>query len=288
MRIFIKIFLLFTATFYFLIDSKAQIGIGTQTPNTSSALDITSTTRGLLIPRMTQAQRVAIFAPAEGLLVFQTDKDFGFYYYYNLRWNSIRYTLPDIGDIKASHQTIDHNGWYKLSGNRDVNLLPPTAQVNAALVGYNNLLPNLDNKIIIDKGDASSLGGTDLMTVTKDNLPLVNFPQNFLNNSGNHNHTITFSLLPNHTHIVNNTSSVGTLDNFFDPFGILGTWITQNAVGASGSHNTSSEGLHSHTYTLSTEPDHTHTVNVHSGGSGTPINIENRFSTVNFFIYLGS
>ncbi len=37
-----------------------NIGIGTATPNASAQLDITSTTKGLLIPRMTLSQRTAI------------------------------------------------------------------------------------------------------------------------------------------------------------------------------------------------------------------------------------
>lgn len=57
-----------------VINAYAQnsIGIGTTAPNSSAALDITSTTKGLLIPRVTSAQRTAIAAPATGLLVFDT------------------------------------------------------------------------------------------------------------------------------------------------------------------------------------------------------------------------
>ncbi len=51
----------------------AQVGIGTTNPNTSAALDITSTTKGLLVPRMTQAQRNAISSPATWLIVICTD-----------------------------------------------------------------------------------------------------------------------------------------------------------------------------------------------------------------------
>ena len=56
-----------TATTY------AQVGIGTTTPEASSALDITSTTGGLLVPRMTAAQRDAITTPSQGLIIFCTD-----------------------------------------------------------------------------------------------------------------------------------------------------------------------------------------------------------------------
>ncbi|MEK7198561.1 MAG: hypothetical protein AAB212_01380, partial [Bacteroidota bacterium] len=48
--------------------------------DTSAILDITNAAKGILIPRMTATQRAAIFSPATGLLVFQTDAPAGFYY----------------------------------------------------------------------------------------------------------------------------------------------------------------------------------------------------------------
>ena len=57
---------LFTATTY------AQIGINNENPDASAALDITSTTGGVLVPRMTAAQRDAITA-TQGLIIFCTD-----------------------------------------------------------------------------------------------------------------------------------------------------------------------------------------------------------------------
>lgn len=50
----------------------AQTGIGTLTPDPSSVVDITSTTKGLLIPRMSTTERNNIVSPAVGLLVFDT------------------------------------------------------------------------------------------------------------------------------------------------------------------------------------------------------------------------
>ncbi|MBO0590022.1 hypothetical protein I2486_01260 [Cellulophaga sp. E16_2] len=51
-----------------------SVGINTLTPDESAALDIQSTTGGLLIPRMTTAQITALTNPADGLLIFDTDK----------------------------------------------------------------------------------------------------------------------------------------------------------------------------------------------------------------------
>jgi hypothetical protein len=48
--------------------------------DSTAALDIKSTGKGILVPRMTAAQRAAIVSPAEGLLVYQTDGTAGFYY----------------------------------------------------------------------------------------------------------------------------------------------------------------------------------------------------------------
>ena len=53
---------------------RAQsVGIGTPTPSPKAVLDLTSTTQGLLIPRLTAAQRGAIATPPQGLMVYQTD-----------------------------------------------------------------------------------------------------------------------------------------------------------------------------------------------------------------------
>jgi hypothetical protein len=75
-----KVFFLivFTTTYQWL--SAQNVGIGTTTPQASAQLDVTSTTKGILIPRMTTAQRTAIATPVPGLLVFDnTSSSFWFY-----------------------------------------------------------------------------------------------------------------------------------------------------------------------------------------------------------------
>lgn len=56
---------------------SAQVAIGTVTPEPSSAFDITSTTSGFLLPRMSNAERKLISNAAEGLQVYVTDYDNG-------------------------------------------------------------------------------------------------------------------------------------------------------------------------------------------------------------------
>jgi len=68
---------------YLFSQSSENVGIGTNTPNNSAILDldVSSMTnkRGLLIPRLTAAQRNSIANPATGLIVYVTD-DNNFYY----------------------------------------------------------------------------------------------------------------------------------------------------------------------------------------------------------------
>lgn len=52
------------------IASTGKVGVGTTSPAASSVLDVTSTTAGLLAPRMTTTQRDAISSPAEGLIIY--------------------------------------------------------------------------------------------------------------------------------------------------------------------------------------------------------------------------
>lgn len=54
--------------------------------DSTAMLDVSSTTKGLLVPRMTAEQKLAIVKPATGLLVYQTDGDAGFYYYNGANW----------------------------------------------------------------------------------------------------------------------------------------------------------------------------------------------------------
>ena len=60
--------------------SAGRVGIGTASPATSAALELSSTSRGFLPPRMTMAQRNAIATPANGLMIYQTDNTPGYYY----------------------------------------------------------------------------------------------------------------------------------------------------------------------------------------------------------------
>ena len=86
------------------LTAQAQsVGIGTTTPNASAALEVKSTSQGLLLPRLTAAQRAAIASPAAGLQVFQSDGTVGMYYYNGNAW--INLTNGRVPDANGSTNT---------------------------------------------------------------------------------------------------------------------------------------------------------------------------------------
>ncbi|MDO7845789.1 tail fiber domain-containing protein [Hymenobacter sp. M29] len=106
MRKLLRYSLALSAAFALSHAAQAQttggVGIGTATPAASALLDLTSTTKGLLAPRMTAADRTNIQNPVAGLLVYQTDGvQPGFWYYTGAAWT---YVNPSpAGDNLGNH-----------------------------------------------------------------------------------------------------------------------------------------------------------------------------------------
>jgi len=121
-----KLFLI--ALFVFQIH-YAQVGIGTEDPQTSSILEVESTEQGVLLPRMSTSQRTSIVDPANGLTVFDTDLQS--YYFYNLdnsSWESLsssrlnrdNFVLvksqADFPEPSGGNITLDENTYYEING----------------------------------------------------------------------------------------------------------------------------------------------------------------------------
>jgi hypothetical protein len=69
--------------------NQGSIAMGTSQVDASAVLNIVSTTKGVLFPRMTETQRTAISSPATGLIVYQTDSTEGLYIYKSTGWTQI-------------------------------------------------------------------------------------------------------------------------------------------------------------------------------------------------------
>ena len=82
-----KIFLITCSCILFSTLLLAQsVGINNNSPHISSILDVQSSTKGMLVPRMTSIQRAAIATPAAGLFVYDTDTN-SYWYYNGTAWN---------------------------------------------------------------------------------------------------------------------------------------------------------------------------------------------------------
>ena len=69
-----------------LYNSGSSIGVGTTAPNSSAVVQIQSTSQGIMLPSMSETQRLAINSPTLGLLVFQNNNSLGFYYFDGSIW----------------------------------------------------------------------------------------------------------------------------------------------------------------------------------------------------------
>jgi hypothetical protein len=106
--------------------AQVNTGIGTATPDASAQLDVKSTSKGFLAPRMTEAERTAIASPAAGLLVYQTDGNTGYYYRNATQWTLLSSVVvkgeqpigPSVYNIRVA--TIAHNK--NITGTQNIQL----------------------------------------------------------------------------------------------------------------------------------------------------------------------
>ncbi len=155
----IPIFILF----YFLyISVSAQVAINNtgSNPDASAMLDISSTTGGLLIPRMTKTERLSIINPATALIVYQTNDSTGFYVNTGTPgdpdWHCIDPVLTELWEFNSGGSTIFvSNNTYKLGlgtndADRQLHLtgsieLPATTHLDTMGVIYKNDMPFIHN-----------------------------------------------------------------------------------------------------------------------------------------------
>ncbi|MGQ0827191.1 MAG: C1q-like domain-containing protein [Bacteroidota bacterium] len=133
--------------------TAGNVGIGTTNPDASSLLDISSTTKGILVPRMKQPERLAIPTPAMGLLVYQTDIPAGFYYWDGTQWLRIA--------------TAGGGSAWSLNGNASVstaNFIGTTDSASLSIRANNFEYIKLDHtKLQVRIGNNTSNSGTGSM-----------------------------------------------------------------------------------------------------------------------------
>ncbi len=116
--------------------SFAQIGIGTSSPSSASRVEVNSTSKGVLFPRMTNTQMNAITSPVQGLQIYNTDANC-MYFYNGQRWmstlNAIS-TLANAGDVV---QLDNFKVRVSTSGNRSMQISTVSGSITVSGSSYN-------------------------------------------------------------------------------------------------------------------------------------------------------
>lgn len=120
-------------------------------PDASAMLDVASTNRGLLIPRVTEAQRNAISNPATSLLVFQSNGVPGYYYYNGSAWQPLA-QADNMGNHVATQNINLGVNFISRTGDAGVGL---RFDLNNNLVyrALNTLVPNgtIGDRLRVDR-----------------------------------------------------------------------------------------------------------------------------------------
>lgn len=189
-------------------------------------------------------------------------------------------TVANIGDVKYSYATSNHNGWYRLNG-QPLASLPATAQNNAAIIGFVGNLPDTRDMILKHRdelnsggGGAESVGstsGSNATFISASNLPTLT---GVTTSDGAHIHSITD---PGHTHSYNHgvePDDTGIGSSFSEFTTIPGSH--PGVIGVSGT------GI-----SIDSNGTHSHNVTVNSGSAHTAINNRQKSLNLNMFIFLG-
>ena len=163
-----------------------SVGIGTNKPDNSAILDLSSSKKGLLMPRMSLKDRNAILNPAIGLKVYQTDIEAGEYLFDGKTWNKILTTKEafsianDPSDWRLAGMSVGDGSGFTASsfiGTNDAT--PLTFKVGGVRSGF------------IDAGNANSLFGFNTgLVMTGNNNSTLGSNTLVLNTSGSLNMAI--------------------------------------------------------------------------------------------------
>jgi hypothetical protein len=209
-----------------------SVGIGTISPHPSAQLDVSSNTKGMLVPRMTSAQRIAIVSPATGLMVYDINSN-SFWFWTGIVWQTIsssantwslsgnsgtspatnfigttdnKSLLVKVNNQKAGYIGVETNDgnifWGYQSGNSNIGF-------SNVAIGIKALYNNISSYNLIAIGDSALFSNTTGLYNTA-----IGSKSLFSNTSGYSNTgTGMLTLNTNSTGYCNTASGVGALSN---------------------------------------------------------------------------
>lgn len=300
---------MFLSCALFTFSQNVAINADGSSPASSAMLDVSSSSKGFLTPRLTSAQRLAITSPATGLLLFQTDGSAGYYYYDGSGWLQVSSsaTVTTPAGIISQYAGATAPSGYLLCDGSAVSRTTYASLFTAIGTTYGTgngtttfNLPDLRQRVPVGKyssGTFSTLGvtgGAENMTLSTANIPT-------------HTHTVdpasfSSSSSGTHTHTVDPPNTATTTDGYHT-HSLTGTAVsrygdTYSGNGGDGYANsvTGTEGAGSHNHTLDISAftsgaggDHTHTIDVPSTtsssvGSGTSFSVLQPYIVLNYII----
>lgn len=166
-----------------------------------------------------------------------------------------------VGRIKQGLQTADHGGWVLANGRALTTLTASQQAIALAQYGLVGNLPAASGRELVDAG-AGALFATSVFglaaTLVQANLPAVTLDGALDQLDNNHNHTINASASSNYIH-----------------------------PGGGGALNYNGNGATRFNLSIGQGGAHSHTWAIPLGGAGTPLPVENPYTSVNLFIFLG-
>jgi len=155
-------------------EARAQntdnVGIGTPVPDNSALLELNSQSKGLLVPRMTQAERDAILQPSSGLLIFNTSTA-SFQYNFGSKgapsWVTV---LWFQGNDNGSANQL----FWSLGGNDSVNTNNFLGTINDASLVFKS--KNITRLVLTAAGEINVTGATNIfgsLNLANANTPLL-------------------------------------------------------------------------------------------------------------------
>ena len=260
--------LYFTLEKAILQEAYAQVGIGNANPHPSAVLDVNSDSdnKGMLIPRLSRTQRIAISDPADGLMSYDTDTNM-FYYREKSFWSVLGVPRGAIVMWSGDPNNLP-DGWALCDGNKNTPDL-----TGRFIAGYSGI--GAYNRV-------GNRGGTESVNLTDDQIPSHNHG---MQSAGLHSHSSNTNDGGSHSHRYRDRYYVGNNpDGNRHPDGGVEADLpfVPKLFGAkdSDSNNDSfyfflsetSPGSHSHSSTTNAQALHSHTI----GSSGGNQSHENR------------
>jgi microcystin-dependent protein len=254
---------------------RAQVGFNTNNPSPNSILDLKAIDKGLLIPRLTKAQREAIAVDPvndAGLMVFDTTE--GIFYFYNgTGWFALNEWVrkADSQDVSAPGTVTAPNYALNATGNGPIpkgGIIMWSGTVAEIPTGWalcdgQNGRPNLTDRFIVGAGASyapKATGGSDQFSIAQSNLPLLTHTIT-VTNSGAHQHPYTDDFW---------------LDQANDQLPNNGYETLGGTYRGAEKSDLGNDRMYYRNKTIAASGVHNHTASSSTHGQATPVQIDNR------------